>query len=79
MSVHDYSEDQLVEQPAMSIEAANREDYQLLKEGIPVSIPDREHSGQQTTRLKPTAANTIPYPPNSFTFRSDPHELPCLT
>lgn len=27
---------------AMSLEAANREIYKLLKEGIPVSIPDRE-------------------------------------
>ncbi|MBM3997919.1 MAG: deoxyribonuclease HsdR, partial [Planctomycetes bacterium] len=30
---------------AMSLEAANREVYRLLKEGIPVSIPDREHGG----------------------------------
>ncbi len=37
---------------AMSLEAANREVYQLLKEGIPVSIPDREHGGQKTERLR---------------------------
>jgi type I restriction enzyme R subunit len=33
---------------AMSLEAANREVYRLLKDGIPVSIPDREHGGQKT-------------------------------
>lgn len=37
---------------AMSLEAANREVYKLLKEGIPVSIPDREHGGQKTERLR---------------------------
>ena len=37
---------------AMSLEAANREIYRLLKEGIPVSIPDREHGGQKTERLR---------------------------
>jgi len=37
---------------AMSLEAANREVYGLLKEGIPVSIPDREHGGQKTERLR---------------------------
>lgn len=36
---------------AMSLEAANREIYRLLKEGIPVSVPDREHGGQKTERL----------------------------
>ncbi len=36
---------------AMSLAAANREVYRLLKEGIPVSIPDREHGGQKTERL----------------------------
>jgi len=36
----------------MSLEAANREVYRLLKEGIPVSIPDREHGGQKTERLR---------------------------
>jgi len=29
----------------MSLEAANREVYQLLKEGIKVSIPDTLHGG----------------------------------
>ncbi len=37
---------------AMSLEAANREVYQLLKEGIAVSVPDREHGGQKTERLR---------------------------
>ena len=37
---------------AMSLEAANREVYQLLKEGLKVSIPDREHGGQKTERLR---------------------------
>ena len=33
---------------AMSLEGANREVYRLLKEGIAVSVPDREHGGQKT-------------------------------
>jgi len=37
---------------AMSPEAANREVYRLLKEGITVSVPDREHGGQKTERLR---------------------------
>jgi type I restriction enzyme R subunit len=37
---------------AMSLEAANREVYRLLKEGITVSVPDREHGGQKTERLR---------------------------
>lgn len=37
---------------AMSLEAANREVYRLLKEGIPVSVPDREHGGQKIERLR---------------------------
>ena len=45
--------DELVrDRSAMSLEAANREVYRLLKEGIPVSIPDREHGGQKTERLR---------------------------
>ena len=36
----------------MSLVAANREVYDLLKTGIPVSIPDREHGGQKTERLR---------------------------
>ncbi len=37
---------------AMSLEAANREVYRLLKEGIPVSVPDQEQGGQKTERLR---------------------------
>jgi type I restriction enzyme R subunit len=37
---------------AMSLEAANREVYRLLKEGIPVSLPDKERGGQKTERLR---------------------------
>ncbi|MEX5609201.1 type I restriction endonuclease subunit R [Pseudomonas protegens] len=37
---------------AMLAEAANRETYQLLKEGITVSVPDREHGGQKIERLR---------------------------
>ena len=37
---------------AMSLEAANREVYRLLKEGVAVSVPDREHGGQKTERLR---------------------------
>jgi len=37
---------------SMSLEAANREVYRLLKEGIPVSVPDREHGGQKAERLR---------------------------
>jgi type I restriction enzyme R subunit len=37
---------------AMSLEAANREVYLLLKEGIRVSVHDREHGGQKVERLR---------------------------
>ena len=37
---------------AMTMEAANREVYQLLKEGIAVSLPDHENGGQKTERLR---------------------------
>ncbi|MDX9859229.1 MAG: type I restriction endonuclease subunit R [candidate division Zixibacteria bacterium] len=37
---------------AMSLEAANREIYLLLKDGIKVSVPDRERGGQKTERLR---------------------------
>lgn len=37
---------------AMLAEAANRETYKLLKEGITVSVPDREHGGQKIERLR---------------------------
>ena len=36
---------------AMLLEAANREVYQLLKDGITASVPDREHGGQKTEGL----------------------------
>ena len=37
---------------AMSLEAANHEIYELLKEGITISVPDRERGGQKTERLR---------------------------
>ncbi len=37
---------------AMSLEAANQEIYEVLKEGITVSVPDRERGGQKTERLR---------------------------
>jgi type I restriction enzyme R subunit len=37
---------------AMSLEAANREIHRLLKDGIPVSVSDREHGGQKIERLR---------------------------
>lgn len=37
---------------AMLLEAANREVYGLLKEGIVVSVPDHEHGGQKTERMR---------------------------
>jgi type I restriction enzyme, R subunit len=37
---------------AMLLEAANREIYLLLKEGIKVSVPDRERGGQKTERVR---------------------------
>src|SRR5436190_360365 len=37
---------------AMLLEAANREVYSLLKEGIKVSVPDKELGGQKTERLR---------------------------
>jgi len=36
---------------AMSLVAANREVYRFLKEGIPVSVPERELGGQRTERI----------------------------
>lgn len=36
---------------AMSLEAANREIYRLLKDGITVSVPDHEEGGQKVQRL----------------------------
>ncbi len=37
---------------AMSLTAANRDVYGLLKEGISVSVPDRERGGQKTERVR---------------------------
>lgn len=37
---------------SMGLAEANREIYDLLKEGVPVSIPDAEHGGQRTVRIK---------------------------
>lgn len=37
---------------AMSLAAANREIYGLLKEGVAVSVPDTEHGGQKAERLR---------------------------
>ncbi len=45
--------DELIrDRSAMSLEAANREVYRLLKEGVTVSVPDREQGGQKTERLR---------------------------
>ena len=40
---------------AMSLEAANREVYLFLKDGIVVSVPNRENGGQKTERLRVVA------------------------
>jgi type I restriction enzyme R subunit len=37
---------------AMSLAAANREVHELLKQGIKVSVPDRERGGQKTERVR---------------------------
>ncbi len=37
---------------AATLEAANREVYQLLKEGITVSVPDKQRGGQKTERMR---------------------------
>jgi type I restriction enzyme, R subunit len=37
---------------AMSLAAANRDVYSLLKEGVPVSVPDRERGGQKSERVR---------------------------
>jgi len=45
--------DELIrDRSAMSLEAANREVYLLLKDGIKVAVPDRERGGQKTERLR---------------------------
>ena len=37
---------------AMSLTAANRDVYELLKQGVQVSVPDREKGGQKTARVR---------------------------
>ncbi|HWI19541.1 MAG TPA: type I restriction endonuclease subunit R [Vicinamibacterales bacterium] len=37
---------------AMSLEAANREVYLLLKDGVPVSVPDVDNGGQKPERVR---------------------------
>jgi type I restriction enzyme R subunit len=37
---------------AMSLEAANREVYRLLKDGVAVSLPDLQHGGQKSERVQ---------------------------
>lgn len=37
---------------AVSFEAASRKIYRLFEDGIPVSVPDREHGEQKTDRLR---------------------------
>jgi type I restriction enzyme, R subunit len=37
---------------AMSLVAANRDVYSLLKEGVPLSVPDRERGGQKNERVR---------------------------
>jgi type I restriction enzyme R subunit len=45
--------DQLTrDRSAMSLEAANRDIYQLMKDGVPVSLPNREQGGQKLERLR---------------------------
>jgi type I restriction enzyme, R subunit len=49
----DSAMDQLTrDRSAMSLEAANREVYQLLKDGVQVSVPDRDHGGQKAERVR---------------------------
>lgn len=45
--------DQLTrDRSTMSIAAANRDVYELLKKGVKVSVPDRERGGQKTERVR---------------------------
>jgi type I restriction enzyme R subunit len=45
--------DELIrDRSAISLAAANREVYLLLKEGIKVSVPDKQRGGQKTERLR---------------------------
>ena len=45
-------DDLIRDRSAMLLPAANRDVYLLLKEGIKVSVPDRERGGQKTERLR---------------------------
>src|ERR1019366_403703 len=45
-------DDLIHDRSAMLLPAANRDVYLLLKEGIKVSVPDRERGGQKTERLR---------------------------
>lgn len=36
----------------MGLVAANREGYALLKDGVKVSVPNREHGGQKIARVR---------------------------
>jgi type I restriction enzyme R subunit len=42
----------LLDRSAMIPEAANREVYRLLKDGVKVSVPDHERGGQKTERVR---------------------------
>jgi type I restriction enzyme R subunit len=42
----------IADRSAMSLVSANREVYLLLKEGVPVSLPDPERGGQRTLRVR---------------------------
>jgi type I restriction enzyme R subunit len=44
-------EELTIDRSAMLLEHANREVYQLVKEGIKVSLPDRQRGGQKTERV----------------------------
>ena len=45
--------DELVrDRSAMSLAAANREVWELLRDGVKVSVPDRERGGQKTERVR---------------------------
>ncbi len=51
-AIHNAMDAITLDRSAMLPEAANREVYRLLKEGITVSVPDHEHGGQKTERLR---------------------------
>ena len=51
-AVHGAVDEIVRDRSAMSLAAANREVYLLLKDGVPVSLPDKEHGGQKTERVR---------------------------